>query len=97
MTPELPVAVQGSFSSLREPRVAHRVAVFDVVPDQATPDGPTLNWEVQHVISQSDVVRLIASQSRVKNLGPAFEQPVEELGLCTVCPLLSRCSLSRPF
>eukprot|EP00884_Botryococcus_braunii_P000297 jgi/Botrbrau1/10268/Bobra.0140s0021.1 len=70
-----------SSASLREPKVAHRIAVFDVVPDEATPDGPTLAWQVQHIISQSDVLHFIATH--MDHLGPIFQAPIKDLGIGT--------------
>lgn len=40
-------------------RVHHRVAVFDIVPGQQTPDGPVPEWHITDIISQTDLLRLL--------------------------------------
>ena len=69
-------------------RPAHRVAVFGVEPGEATPDGPTLTWRVRDVVSQSDVIGLIAS--RASTLGPTLAASLADLGLASPrrCPPL---------
>ncbi len=72
-------------------RIHHRIAVFTIVPQQQTPDGPTLQWKVTHVISQSDVVRFL--WRHLAKLGPALDKTVQDLGLVQV---RSPCSTALP-
>lgn len=60
-------------------RVHHRIGVFDVVPGEETPDGPVPEWRVSHVVSQTDVLRLLSA--RMASLDASFGKPVSELGL----------------
>lgn len=43
-------------------RVHHRVALFDILPGEQTPDGPIPEWRITDIVSQSDVLRYLASQ-----------------------------------
>ncbi len=43
-------------------RVHHRIAVFDILPGEETPDGPVVEWNITDVVSQTDLLRLIASK-----------------------------------
>lgn len=43
-------------------RVHHRVAVFDILPGEQTPDGPVPEWRITDIVSQTDVLRLLAAK-----------------------------------
>lgn len=60
-------------------RVHHRVAVFDILPGEQTPDGPIPEWRITDIISQTDVVRFLMSQ--IDRLDFAFNRSLSELGL----------------
>jgi hypothetical protein len=62
-------------------RVHHRVAVFDILPGEQTPDGPVPEWHITDIVSQSDVLRFLAA--RIDKLDAAFDRSLEELGLVT--------------
>lgn len=62
-------------------RVHHRVCVFDILPGEQTPDGPVPEWHITNVVSQTDVLRFLASQ--IDRLDPAFDHPLSKLGLVT--------------
>ncbi len=46
-------------------RVHHRIAVFDILPGEETPDGPIPEWQITDVVSQTDILRLLASKMDV--------------------------------
>ncbi|EFN53812.1 hypothetical protein CHLNCDRAFT_53630 [Chlorella variabilis] len=62
-------------------KVHHRVAVFDILPGEQTPDGPVPEWHITDIVSQTDVVRFLAAQ--IDRLDAAFNLPVSQLGLVT--------------
>ncbi|KAL4419761.1 hypothetical protein ABPG75_006859 [Micractinium tetrahymenae] len=62
-------------------KVHHRVAVFDILPGEQTPDGPVPEWHITDIISQTDVLRFLTSH--IDRLDPAFNFPVSKLGLVT--------------
>lgn len=43
-------------------RVHHRVAIFDILPGEQTPDGPIPEWRITDIVSQTDVLRILASR-----------------------------------
>ncbi|KAK9827956.1 hypothetical protein WJX81_000703 [Elliptochloris bilobata] len=57
----------------------HRIAVFRIVHGAHTPDGDTLNWEVEAVVSETDVVRLLLQHAQ--ELGGPFSASLASLGL----------------
>lgn len=70
--------LQSSYSQ----RVHHRIAVFNILPGEQTPDGPIPAWRVADVVSQTDVLRLLAS--RVEALAATdagYARSLRELGL----------------
>ena len=69
-------------TSRSSPKIPHRIAVFTIFPQQPTPDGPTLQWHVTHVFSQSDVVRLLCCH--MPQPGTAFDRSVKDFGLVQV-------------
>ena len=69
-------------TSRSSPRIQHRIAVFTILPQQPTPDGPTLQWHVSHAVSQSDVVRLLCCH--MPQLGTAIDRSVRDFGLVQV-------------
>ncbi|PSC70096.1 E3 ubiquitin-ligase [Micractinium conductrix] len=62
-------------------RVHHRIAVFDILPGEQTPDGPVPEWHITDIISQTDVLRFLAAH--IDRLDPAFSLPLSKLGLVT--------------
>ncbi|KAI7836565.1 hypothetical protein COHA_009582 [Chlorella ohadii] len=62
-------------------RVHHRVAVFDILPGEQTPDGPVPEWHITDIVSQTDVLRFLAA--RIDKLDAAFDRSLEELGQVT--------------
>lgn len=60
-------------------RVHHRVAVFDILPGEQTPDGPVPEWRITDIVSQTDVIRFLAAH--VDRLDRAFDKSVSELGM----------------
>lgn len=42
-------------------RVHHRIAVFDILPGEQTPDGPIPEWRITSVVSQMDILRFLAA------------------------------------
>ena len=50
---------------LHHMRVHHRIAVFDILPGDQTPDGPVPEWRITNVVSQTDILRLLASHMGV--------------------------------
>ncbi|KFM27439.1 hypothetical protein F751_1216 [Auxenochlorella protothecoides] len=59
--------------------VHHRVAVFDILPGEETPDGPVPAWRITDIVSQTDVVRFLAAN--LARLDSAFDASVSLLGL----------------
>eukprot|EP00887_Chlorella_sp_A99_P000079 scaffold16.g79.t1 len=57
-------------------RVHHRVAVFDILPGEQTPDGPVPEWRITDI---TDVIRFLAAH--VDRLDRAFDKSVSELGM----------------
>ncbi|GAB4816058.1 hypothetical protein N2152v2_003104 [Parachlorella kessleri] len=60
-------------------RVHHRVAVFDILPGEQTPDGPIPEWRITDIISQTDVLRFLLAN--IDRLDSAFGRSIKDLGL----------------
>lgn len=59
-------------------RVHHRVAVFEILPGESTPDGPIPQWRITDIVSQMDVLRFLLT---VQNSDLGWSKSLEELGL----------------
>lgn len=80
-------------------RVHHRVAVFDIVPGQQTPDGPIPEWHITDIISQTDVLRLLAAKmDTLATQDSAYNATVAQLtaGLHQQAPELVRLNADTP-
>lgn len=63
-------------------RVHHRVAVFDILPGEQTPDGPIPEWRITDVVSQFDVMTFLASRvEELKKTDPLMQRSLSSLGL----------------
>jgi CBS domain-containing protein len=63
-------------------RVHHRIAVFEILPGEQTPDGPIPEWRITDVFSQTDVVRFLAAhRERLGESDPGMKASLTELGL----------------
>lgn len=59
--------------------VHHRIAVFDILPGEDTPDGPVPAWRITDIVSQTDVIRFLAAH--LPRLDSTFEASISLLGL----------------
>lgn len=59
--------------------VHHRIAVFDILPGEETPDGPIPAWRITDIVSQTDVIRFLAAH--LPRLDSTFDASISLLGL----------------
>jgi len=84
-------------SPLHHLRVHHRIAVFDILPGEETPDGPIPEWQITDVVSQTDILRLLASKMdvlAVKDQGMGAS--IAELGMIQGIDAVSTVTADTP-
>jgi 5'-AMP-activated protein kinase regulatory gamma subunit len=84
-------------SPLHHLRVHHRIAVFDILPGEETPDGPIPEWQITDVVSQTDILRLLAAKMdilAVKDQG--MSASIAELGMIQGSDAVSTVTADTP-
>lgn len=76
------VVESGFRVTLPSEKIHHRVAIFDILPGESTQGGPFPEWRIVDVLSQTDVLRLLASHMHdLEHCDAGMTTSIEDLGL----------------